>query len=87
MDKFGEFGGIDFPIELAIGMLQAESKRLELDLKRAKQAEIDEKDKRIEELQAKVDAVEYVLGCAMIAPKEVFQYADRIARALRGNDA
>nr|WP_257222290.1 MULTISPECIES: hypothetical protein [unclassified Acinetobacter] len=51
------------------------------------QAEIDEKDKRIEELQAKVDAVEHVLGCAMIAPKEVFQYADRIAKALRGNDA
>lgn len=45
---------------------------------------IREKDKRIEELQAKVDAVEHVLGCAMIAPKEVFQYADRIGRALRG---
>lgn len=42
------------------------------------------KDKRIEELQAKVDAVEHILGCAMIAPKEVFQYADRIGRALRG---
>lgn len=53
----------------------------------SRQAEIDEKDKRIEELQAKVDAVEHVLGCAMIASKEVFQYADRIARALRGNDA
>lgn len=54
---------------------------------KSRQAEIDEKDKRIEELQAKVDAVEHVLGCAMIAPKEVFQYADRIAKALRGNDA
>lgn len=42
------------------------------------------KDKRIEELQAKVDAIEHILGCAMIAPKEVFQYADRIGRALRG---
>ena len=47
-------------------------------------AGLEEKDKRVEELQAKVDAVEHVLGCAMIAPKEVFQYADRIGRALRG---
>lgn len=31
-----------------------------------------------------VDAVEHVLGCAMIGPKEVFQYADRIGKALRG---
>ena len=45
---------------------------------------VEEKDKRIEQLQAKVDAVEHVLGCAMIAPKEVFQYADRIVKALRG---
>lgn len=59
---------------------------------------IKEKDKRIEEYKMisesiedmyllerkKVEAVEHVLGCAMIAPKEVFQYADRIGRALRG---
>lgn len=35
-------------------------------------------------LQSKIDAVGHILGCAMIAPKEVFQYADRIGRALRG---
>ena len=46
--------------------------------------EMDEKDKRIEQLQAKVDAVEHVLGCAMIGPKELFLYAERISKALRG---
>lgn len=50
----------------------------------SQESALREKDKRIEQLQAKVDAVEHVLGCAMIAPKEVFQYADRIGRALRG---
>ncbi|MDM1247088.1 hypothetical protein HX005_06790 [Acinetobacter sp. R933-2] len=34
-----DVGGIDFPIELAIGMLQAESKRLELGLKSSKRNE------------------------------------------------
>lgn len=46
--------------------------------------EVEEKDKRIEQLQTKVDAVEHVLGCAMIGPKELFLYAERISKALRG---
>lgn len=37
-----------------------------------------------EELKKQVDAVEHVLGCAMIGPKEVFAYARRIQEALRG---
>ncbi len=36
------------------------------------------------EKKKQVEAVEYVLGCAMIGPKEVFQYADTIGKALRG---
>ena len=36
------------------------------------------------EKKKQVEAVEHVLGCAMIGPKEVFQYADRIGKALRG---
>lgn len=45
-----------------------------------------EKRRRIRELQAKNNAVEHELGCAMIAPKEVFQFAERIGKALRGED-
>jgi len=37
------------------------------------------------EKKKQVEAVEHVLGCAMIGPKEVFQYADRIGKALRGD--
>lgn len=36
------------------------------------------------EKKKQVEAVEHILGCAMIGPKEVFQYADRIGKALRG---
>lgn len=70
--------------------LQAEINQLQLQINEmaevglSQESAIREKNKRIEQLQAKVDAVEHVLGCAMIAPKEVFQYADRIGRALRG---
>ena len=33
-----------------------------------------------------VEAVEHILGCAMIGPKEVFMYADRIHKALGEED-
>lgn len=36
------------------------------------------------QVKKQVEAVEYVLGCAMIGPKEVFQYADRISKSMRG---
>lgn len=38
------------------------------------------------EKKKQVDAVEHVLGCAMIGPKEVFMYAERIQEALQGGD-
>lgn len=38
------------------------------------------------EKKKQVDAVEHVLGCAMIGPKEVFAYASRIQEALRVSD-
>lgn len=56
----------------------------ECDIKVQIANELKEKDKRIEQLQTKVDAVEHVLGCAMIGPKELFLYAERISKALRG---
>jgi peptidoglycan hydrolase CwlO-like protein len=48
------------------------------------QSKIEQLEKEKLELQAKINAVEHVLGCAMIAPKEVFNYAERIEKALRG---
>lgn len=47
-----------------------------------KQKKIDDLKEKIAQLQKKIDAVDHVLGCAMIAPKEVFSYADRIRKAL-----
>src|SRR5690606_11645588 len=57
----------------------------------ARQGEIDDLKAQLNNMEAcyigkkkQVEAVEHVLGCAMIGPKEVFQYADRIGKALRG---
>lgn len=42
----------------------------------------------IDKLKKQVNAVQGVLDCAMIAPKEVFMYADRIQKALQdGNNS
>lgn len=56
------------------------------------QAKIDDLQSQLNNMEScyiekkkQVDAVEHVLGCAMIGPKEVFMYAERIQKALRGN--
>lgn len=65
--------------------------RLASDLLNARQSEIDQLKALLNNMEQcyiekkkQVDAVEHVLGCAMIGPKEVFQYAKRIGKALRG---
>lgn len=56
--------------------LKEENDRLKVQLNNMETCYIEKKKQ--------VEAVEYVLGCAMIGPKEVFQYADKIGKALRG---
>ncbi|OAL80334.1 hypothetical protein [Acinetobacter terrae] len=55
------------------------------------QVKIDDLQSQLNNMEAcyiqkkkQVEAVEHVLGCAMIGPKEVFMYANRIQKALRG---
>jgi len=70
-------------VPLAIG--------LQWDAWQEQQAIIDDLRSQLNNMEAcyiekkkQVEAVEHILGCAMIGPKEVFQYADRIGKALRG---
>lgn len=60
-----------------------EQQQVEIDLLKA---QLNNMESCYIEKKKQVDAVEHVLGCAMIGPKEVFMYAERIQEALQGGD-
>lgn len=96
MSEYKNWFSVRFPnIQATIDQSNdQESKLLKLACKEVwqhQQAEIDDLRSQLNNMERcyiekkkQVEAVEYVLGCAMIGPKEVFQYADTIGKALRG---